>query len=778
MQRKGFNIMLRPYLKLTRITIYLCFFLPLIVVLCSPFLDNSIIIAKKWIPIFGCMSLVSFLCCIAISRLFHWLEPSFHKLSEEQVKFISNLSDRWISWAIIASAAGSLALELAIIRWQGTVWEIFAFYKNFGLLACFAGLGIGYALAKRDHIPLIFTLPLLALQIMVLIGMRHGMPSDWLTSLMAIPIAEQLNMGFNSSTNTPHLISVYSFLSVVMLLTALAFIPVGQICGRWMERTHSLQSYSLNLMGSILGTLLMMALSLAWTPPIIWLIPCFAILIILQAFDSRVILTGILAGLLAITVLAWPVSFLYEQIYSPYQLLERGKGEYGLTLLRAAGHYYQRIHDLSVRAVAAYPNRQAAQDYYELPYRIHPRSQRVAIVGSGTGNDVAAALRCGIPQVDAIEIDPAILAIGTTYHPERPYHNSRVTCIVDDARTFLRSTDQSYDMVVYGLLDSHTLLSQSSNIRLDSFVYTVEGIRDAKNRLVEDGVISLSFCMISPQLGRKIYLMMEKAFDYPPICIRANYDKSVIFLQSKNGKLNIDTDLLKRTGFCDVTSEYANPQLVADISTDDWPFFYMPQRVYPVSYMWMMALILVISLILFWSFISERPQWNHASFFFMGAGFMLIETKAITELGLMFGNTWQVIGIVILAVLAMAYLANLAVMKFNFHRVTIALLLLLVSLGVGIFVAKTGGMPATSWGSLAAIVILTIPMFFSGIAFSSLLSDTGNISDALAMNLLGAMCGGLLEYNSMYFGFQFLYWLAMGLYGLAMLSHCFFKRPL
>jgi predicted MFS family arabinose efflux permease len=35
------------------------------------------------------------------------------------------------------------------------------------------------------------------------------------------------------------------------------------------------------------------------------------------------------------------------------------------------------------------------------------------------------------------------------------------------------------------------------------------------------------------------------------------------------------------------------------------------------------------------------------------------------------------------------------------------------------------------------------------------------------MNLLGAVCGGLLEYNSMYFGFQFLYWVAAGLYLLA-----------
>jgi hypothetical protein len=40
----------------------------------------------------------------------------------------------------------------------------------------------------------------------------------------------------------------------------------------------------------------------------------------------------------------------------------------------------------------------------------------------------------------------------------------------------------------------------------------------------------------------------------------------------------------------------------------------------------------------------------------------------------------------------------------------------------------------------------------------------------MSMNLMGALIGGVLEYNSMYFGFQFLYLLAIGLYAAALLS--------
>jgi spermidine synthase len=121
----------------------------------------------------------------------------------------------------------------------------------------------------------------------------------------------------------------------------------------------------------------------------------------------------------------------------------------------------------------------------------------VAIVGAGTGNDVAAALRSGAEHVEAIEIDPAIQLTGKLSHPEKPYSDARVHAVVNDARSFLRTTEQTFDLVVYGMLDSHTLLSQGSSVRLDSFVYTVEGLREARTRLKPDGVLSLSFSVLS-----------------------------------------------------------------------------------------------------------------------------------------------------------------------------------------------------------------------------------------------------------------------------------------
>lgn len=283
--------------------------------------------------------------------------------------------------------------------------------------------------------------------------------------------------------------------------------------------------------------------------------------------------------------------------------------------------------------------------------------------------------------------------------------------------------------------------------------------------------------MLHDQLGRKIYLMLQQAFDgNPPLCIEVGYDGGVVFLESEDGQVSPPPAFLAAGGFSNITATYANPALRADVSTDDWPFFYMPQRIYPFSYLVMVGLVLVLSLALTSSFLPGRPQPASVPFFLLGAGFMLVETKSITELGLTFGNSWQVIGLVIAGILVMAYFANLIVQRFDISNAVVPYALLVASLMLGWWVARSGGLPSTWTGRLATLGLLTCPLFFSGIVFSTLLKGRGEISGAISANLFGAMCGGLLEYNSMYFGFQFLYLMAAGLYVLAFIWELFRVR--
>ncbi len=660
--------------------------------------------------------------------LFHLLlrrfEPALDTNARDQAAFLDALPLPYLDLAIAGAAGLSLFLELAVIRWQGTVFEFFSFYKNFGLLACFAGLGLGYALATRDRICLALVVPLLAWQFGVLIGLRFGLEPWQLESVTAIPFLEQLSMGARTARTLAQWFAVYFFLCLVFLLTALAFVPVGQLCGRLMTRRPRLRAYGLNLLGSLAGVLLTLLAGALWTSPVVWYGVAFLALLLFVVPRPATLLAGFAAAITAVVILAWPVQQSWQRIYSPYQLLELGYSDAGLMVIRAAGHYYQRVHDLSSPRAADDPRRRQVRDYYDLPYRVLPAPADVAVVGAGAGNDVA--------------------------------------------RSYLRTTDRMYNLIVYGLLDSHTLLSHASSVRLDSFVYTVEGFREARARLKPGGILVVSFSALTEAIGRKMYEMLRQAFDgAAPAVVSAGYDGAVVFLQTKEGTFALPPGAIGETGLQDQSARYRESTARVDVSTDDWPFFYMPRRVYPVSYLLMLGMVLLGSLFLTRTLVAERPHFGELPFAFLGAGFMLVETKAITELGLTFGNTWQVIGIVIAGVLIMAFLANAAVHRFGLRRPHAAYALLLGSLAVGWFVSRAGGFPPTLVGRTASAALLTSPLFFSGIVFSTLLGTRGSIAAVMAANLLGVMAGGLLEYNSMYFGFRFLYLLAMALYAVA-----------
>jgi hypothetical protein len=123
---------------------------------------------KAWSGSFVATGLL-LICLAAIGTwaFYHALKklaPFIDASAQAQARFLDTLNLSYADAAILFSAALSLFLELCIIRWQSSVLPFFAFYKNFSLLTCFVGLGLGYALAARDRIPLVIVLPLLAWQ--------------------------------------------------------------------------------------------------------------------------------------------------------------------------------------------------------------------------------------------------------------------------------------------------------------------------------------------------------------------------------------------------------------------------------------------------------------------------------------------------------------------------------------------------------------------------------------------------------------------------------------
>src|ERR1019366_2270670 len=143
-----------------------------------------------------------------------------------------------------------------------------------------------------------------------------------------------------------------------------------------------------------------------------------------------------------------------------------------------------------------------------------------------------------------------------------------------------------------------------------------------------------------------------------PLAVRVGYDShtTTAFIAQKGLDVTVpDANVFAAIGFTNVSDHFAQPYPEASIPTDDWPFFYMIGRTYPVSYMIALGMALLLSYFFVRRTIglTDPIELGYLPFFFLGSGFMLVETKAITELGLHLGGTWFVVAAAIISVLVM-----------------------------------------------------------------------------------------------------------------------------
>ena len=210
---------------------------------------------------------------------------------------------------------------------------------------------------------------------------------------------------------------------------------------------------------------------------------------------------------------------------------------------------------------------------------------------------------------------------------------------------------------------------------------------------------------------------------------------------------------------------------VADLplSSDDWPFLYLRHRAIPAHSWRLLGVMLVVSLVMLLVFAPIRSHRVNGHFFFLGAGFMLIETKSITRMALLFGSTWLVNSIVFAAILIMILLSNLYVIRRRPQRLTgyyVALALaLLLNYTVGIE-AVLGY--AYTLRLAASCLLVFAPIFFAGIIFATSFRDSENPDLDFGANIAGVVIGGLLEYISLITGYRALLLIALVLYGLSM----------
>jgi hypothetical protein len=665
----------------------------------------------------------------------------------------------------------ALYFELIVIRYLSTEIRVFAYLKNPALIASFFGIGFGMLRESPPRILKRF-FPLMAGALFLLITFASALK---LTHLAA-PTFDYVMLGSRSAGSTGPWVILWTLLMIliylivipgIMCLVVAFFAVLGGLVGEKFKDFTSLRGYGVNLAGSLAGILFFTAISLLDLPPVIWVLLGFIALIpfFLRQYWA-------LAGFaLIVCAMAFPQPQTY---WSPYyritlkELLPPPGWPRPAAIVVDVNHdYHQKMLDLSPEFVARFPKAEPNHDglpTYELPYRLVPHPGRVLVIGAGTGNDVAAALRHGAAHVDAVEIDPLIQKLGRMYHPEHPYDSPRVTVYVDDARAFFKKATQKYDLIVFGYLDSHTMVTGFSSIRLDNYVYTLESFTEARSLLNNNGTLVLACGGGKTFIGERLFATLAKAFNSPPLAYFTGYDESgVVFVEGKAAESNTIGD------YPEISKELQINQSSTILATDHWPFLYLRSRTVPMAIWSVLALFLYFAASVIERRVPLRRLANRQGLhmFFLGAGFMLLETRGVTELSLLFGSTWIVNAVVITAFLAMGLLANTFIIFRPVSR-GVAYAFLFVVLAASMFVPYSlfDALPATA-RVLASATLAGLPVFFSGLIFSRSFRDVKRPAQGLGINLLGAVVGGALENLVMVGGTPILGILAFLLYGLS-----------
>jgi spermidine synthase len=704
------------------------------------------------------------------------------------------------TWTLFVVSVLGLFLELMLIRWVGTEIRIFAYLQNTVLVVCFLGLGMGCLTCRRPVVVREMLWPLILLSLLLAVP---------LTRTTLARISEMLSVlgdfliWANGESTSPLQAGVLVVVGLgltlfLMVVIGDIFVPIGRMLGRLMDdHPRTLLAYSVNVAGGLVGIWLFVLLSAWQQPPWVWFAVTAGLLLCLilprgLVRASRLDL-GLLAALVLIVWFSGREPGAMKVLWSPYQKLVLSASDPSGGGLGALGKYmvtvnnagYQAMIDLSEQNVKANPARYPAAmrglSQYDIPYLVHPRPRSALIVGAGCGNDASGALRQGVERIKAVEIDPAIIQLGRLYHPERPYDSPKVQLVNDDARSFFSTCRDRFDIISFGLLDSHTTTAMT-NARLDHYVYTIESLRHASTLLADGGIMVLSFESQKPFVADRIAKSLREVFNQEPICFRIPQSQygwgGVMFIAGNLDAARSQIAANPRLAATIAGWQQADPVVLTGttpVTTDNWPYIYLKSPSIPLLYFLLAGLLIVLflrcarrmdlkGLAVGW----DRTSWH---FFFLGAAFLLLEVQNISKASVVLGNTWFVNAVIISGILAMVLLANLVVSKLPKlpdWSVYGGLFVICLALS-GLDIARLGFLP---FPVKAALVggLTSLPILFSGVIFARSFTTVTRKDQALGANLIGALIGGLLQSITFIVGIQALLLIVGALYFAALLT--------
>jgi lipid-A-disaccharide synthase-like uncharacterized protein len=634
-----------------------------------------------------------------------------------------------------------LFVELALIRWISANNVFVSTATNFVLLASFLGIGLGFlnARTQRDFLrwaPLTFV---------ALVGFVLAFP----VILATLTVGASPYRGLQGMSALPRPVS----LGIIFVLSVAVMAGFGQAVSRLFIRFEPLAAYRLDIAGSIAGIAVFSALSFLDMPPLAWAVIAAGGLAVLLGRGAR---WWQWTAIAVVVLLLGMDSFAPHEQWSPYYKLSVEK------LGTRTPAVYVTANNVPYQAARSLAVLHEQKKFYFYPYSHVTRAslKNELIIGAGTGNDVAVALSEGARHIDAVEIDPSLIKIGRELHPNHPYQNPRVTAHVADGREYLQDTSQHYNLILFALPDSLTAIAGQSALRLEGYLLTEQSVAQARLHLAPGGTFSM-YNYYQPFLLARYAITIDQAFGHEP-CVQVG---------PPLGGRRLAVLTVRASGPVPGCASVYHGATVAP-ATDDHPFPYLPGRSIPNIYLQILALILIASVVAIkLAGGAFKRMGGYLDLAFMGAAFLLLETKNIVQFALLFGSTWFVNSLVFGAVLLVVWLAIETASRIKLPPPAVLYAALLASLVLTWAVPQESllGLPSVV-RFLAAGGLAFAPVYLANLIFSQRFKDVATSGDAFAANLLGAIVGGVLEYLALITGYRFLLIVTGVLYALAFVA--------
>lgn len=355
--------------------------------------------------------------------------------------------------------------------------------------------------------------------------------------------------------------------------------------------------------------------------------------------------------------------------------------------------------------------------YY--PYYFSKRDN-VLIIGPGGGVDVLIALMAGVNHIAAVEVNPDTVSIVRDYSDFNggiytKYGNVHV--FVDEGRSFLKRTQEKYDLIMLNIPVTKTSQGTSGYSLAENYLFTTDAFNDYLNHLEHDGYLVIvahdhleihklvSITLKGVLQGESVQEILQHIAiteerhhpNYPVFILKksAFTKEEIMEMYKKSDEMGFWPHYfpyINSEELCSHLTYLADEKMALstlislsayDIQppTDDRPFFYKFEKDLPLTLSQLLAGSLTICIIILFLYLSVRksrlpltitkyPWYLRSSgrrfslfmpyyFSSLGLGFMLIEVSLIQKFILFLGHPTTAISLILFTLLLSSGIGSL-----------------------------------------------------------------------------------------------------------------------